>query len=438
MGLHAFPQLGVARNGGASRPLKRAVGEHGRAVLLPVSTAFVGNTDPGVTWTCPRCGTALVVGVHERQFLNLFVRCSRCQTLGGLPSRSPGEPMPAGSVKMPPGRYLLGTPVDVVDKPIVTAGQSAFDGYARETGADYAGQSASTPRSAQLLDASRLRSIASQAKRLLGPYYKSLAEADTLGLKSKTPPPRRHRLMDLIRYSELAANQLAAQRGGDTVTLDGDALTELMAALAFFRRWRHHPVWPRLRDSLANPDEVQHSVMTLGVASLLVDTGNGVGLVDHVGAAGRVPDLWLVPRIAECLEVEVKTPLVLRAPGPDGINADAIGLLTRLIDEAAGTRGGQLNPALSGLVAIGSFHLGEKGLDRIADVAKQVLDRQSRAKRKPHLIAVVVFEVTYQLTTMLDEKGNAVSTSATPAINHRMVFHPGYEGTLSIGHKTPW
>jgi hypothetical protein len=177
--------------------------------------------------------------------------------------------------------------------------------------------------------------------------------------------------------------------------------------------------------------------MTLGVASLLVDAGNGVGLIDHAGARHWVPDLWLVPRIIERLEIEVKTPLALRSPGPGGLKADAVRLVTELVDMAAGTKAGQLNPEHSGIVAIGSFHLGEQGLNQLEGAVQKVLERQAKASRKPHLIAVIVFEVTYQLTTVLETSGAVVSTSFSPAINHRLVVHPGYAGTLAI-QQTPW
>lgn len=177
--------------------------------------------------------------------------------------------------------------------------------------------------------------------------------------------------------------------------------------------------------------------MTLGLASMLVDAGNGVGLVDHIGAMQRVPDLWLVPRIIERLEIEVKTPLALRSPGPGGLKTDAIKLVTDLVDAAASTKSGQLDPEHSGIVAIGSFHVGQTGLDQLQIAVRKVLDRQAGANRKPHLIAVVVFEVTYQLTTFVEPSGGLISTGFSPSIQHRLIMHPAYGGTLSI-EQSPW
>ena len=116
----------------------------------------------------------------------------------------------------------------------------------------------------------------------------------------------------MIAYADAAADRFAARKDDEPIEIDADALCELMTTIAVFDRWRNHPMWGALRDSLQSGDEVQHSVMTLAVASLLVDSYNGVGLVNHEGAENRVCDLWLVPRIIERVEIEVKTPLPLR------------------------------------------------------------------------------------------------------------------------------
>jgi hypothetical protein len=173
-----------------------------------------------------------MAAVWERQFLDLFVKCPACQVLGALPNRLPGEPLPGRSVLTPPGRYLLGTPVDTRGKPVLMAGKSAFDAYQRETGANYSGQPNPHPVGNQNLDASMLRALGRQAMRLLGRHYKGLTEIDQRGQRSMTPPSRRHRLIELIRYSEKAAGTLAREAPGEALSLDGDALSELLGTVA--------------------------------------------------------------------------------------------------------------------------------------------------------------------------------------------------------------
>ena len=110
----------------------------GWAVFLPVNgAAFVGNADPGVDWLCVGCGQILLGSVHERQFLEVLVVCPSCGAHNGSPLRNAGEPVPGRSLLIPPGRYLLGSTVDVIDKPVMAAGEAAITAYVRETGARY-------------------------------------------------------------------------------------------------------------------------------------------------------------------------------------------------------------------------------------------------------------------------------------------------------------
>lgn len=83
---------------------------------------------------------------------------------------------------IPSGRYLLGTPVDMKGKPVVVAAESAFNAYVRETGANYSGNQAAAPGGAGgELDPKRLHRLAKQARRLLGPHLRNLADADRRG-----------------------------------------------------------------------------------------------------------------------------------------------------------------------------------------------------------------------------------------------------------------
>src|SRR5439155_8179506 len=398
-------------------------------------SAFVGDADPGVNWTCRRCGRELLKAAWEGQFLDLLFRCPVCEAISASARRSPGEAMPANSMRISPRRWNLRSPVDVKGKPVLVAGKSAFDGYVRATGATYAGPRA--PTLGQVLDETMLRRLARQTARLLGRAFEGLLEADERGLKSSTPPAHRHRLIELIRYAEDAAHKLANRKPEEPIELDGDALSELVSTVELFMRWRHHPAWPSLRDSLVNASEVQHSVMTLGIASLLVDAGNGVELVDHSGAEHRVCDVVLVPRIIERLEIEVKTPIVLRH-GKQFVGVDARKLAADVIDRAAATTGGQLDPKHSGIVAIGAFHLGKDGLDRLEAAVTEVLARQAKAGRKEHLMAVIIFEVSFEVTTSSGGPALPTVTGMSPAINHRLVNYPGYGRTLSFSQQTPW
>lgn len=272
----------------------------------------------------------------------------------------------------------------------------------------------------------------------MGDGYQALDAAYRRGLESPTPPPRRHRLLELIDFARDAAGRLESDAGSATVELDGNALADLVTTASVFDRWRYHPAYRRIVSSLQNADDVQHAVMTLLVASYLVDGGNGVGVVDDNGVEGRIPDIWVTPTVTERLDLEVKTPLVLRALGKLPSHEEAVGIIESQLDEAASSKRGQLNPANSGIVAIGAFHMGQGGLDILEAATRFVLDRQRAQQRKPHVAAVLLCELSYHATTEIDAAGRVQRISFVPTMDHRLVYHPGYSGGLTITEGTPW
>ena len=168
-------------------------------------TRVGGETDDGIDWSCPKCGTVLVRGaLGERQFLDLLFRCYECGQVAGSALRVPGHPMAGRALLIPPGEYRVEGTVD--PGPVMVVGQRAIDGYVREIGAG---------RGDRLLDGAGrdlspigLRVLASDAAELLGDRYADLVAADERGSRSPTPPARRHRLVELIAYAEEAADEI--------------------------------------------------------------------------------------------------------------------------------------------------------------------------------------------------------------------------------------
>lgn len=412
--------------------------ESGWAVFQPeTGPAFVGNLHHGFSWTCAHCGAVLVNNVHERQILDVLFRCPKCNSLSESPNRLPGEPVPAMTTLVPPGSYRLSAAVDLADKPVLVAGQSALLAYSKETGARHgAPHQILASGGPSELTAASIRSLARDAKALLSVRYARLAAADRRGISSSTPPSRRHRLMELIELAEESAQRLESNGESVTINLDGDGLAELVATVSVFDRWQHHPAYPRLVDSLQNQDEVQHAVMTLLIASYLVDAGNGASVVDDDGVRGRIPDIWVVPTLTERLELEVKTPLRLRAPATMPSSREVARIVEHQLDKAASSKRGQLNPDHSGIVAIGAFHLPKGGLDLLEAAASLVLDRQRERKR--HVAAILLCELTWMTTTEVDAATGTQKIAFAPIMEHRLVYHPGYSGSLKIAEVTPW
>lgn len=385
--------------------------------------APVGRGDGPVSYTCPTCHTALFEGVHQRQLFDLAVRCP-CGAQSTCETRPSGRPLAGRPVLIPAGKYRLSSPLDL-SAPVMMTGQTAIDGYVRETGARWGMPDGGEEDPSHQLDPASLEQLAADSVALLGDRYEKLLRSHRRGLASLTPPGIQHRLVELIDYAKTTAVAIAEHDDPDPLDIDGDLITELMTTVTLFHRWRFHPAWPALVASLTNPTEVQHSVMTLLVASYLVDSGNGVGIVENEQLQGRVPDLWAQPTVVERLDLEVKTPLALRGPRAQELQrSGAIQLIERLFNEAASSTRGQLNPTKSGILAIGGYHLGEREIETLGSAASEVLGRQRRSK--PHVVGILLCEASYEYGV------TGAGMSMTPIMKQRLVRHPGYAGGLTV------
>lgn len=401
------------------------------AVLCPTSgLAASGDADPGVSWHCPACGEMLARVVYPRQFLDVLFRCFSCGELSASPRRQPGQPLVGRPVLVPPGKYRLDSTLDVTGKSAMLVGRQALEGYLVET----AGSAVPTPEmtpSQREIDGALLRELAAKAASLLGERYERLRASDQRGRSFPTPPPRRHRLIELICYAEEAARALDERQLDEFVELDANKIGELIGTIDLFERWRNHPAWPLLVAGLASDTEGQHSLILLAVASYMRDSGNGVGLVFEE-KPGRIPDLWLEPSLAERLNIEIKTPMPLRGPRSSPLTADeAEELITRHVKKAAST---QLAPNSSGLLAFGVFHLDIKEIKELISAAERVLERQRDHKK--HLVGISVSWFGYTIETVTNAHGGG-RTQLAASLETRVVHHPGYQGSLTFEKGLP-
>jgi hypothetical protein len=240
--------------------------------------------------------------------------------------------------------------------------------------------------------------------------------------------------MELISYAEEAATLLEKQQQGETIHLDGPRLNELCGTISMFDKWRNHPAWPQLVRSLATEAEGPHSLMLLTAASYLNDSGNGVGIV-FKQAAGRVADLLVQHDLTQRVSVEVKTPQMFRNIWPSRLSvSDAETIIARNIDKAASPKRGQFAGG-SGVLAIGTFHLPTGGLDQLTSITRRILERQARQGRKPTLVGVLMCEFGFTMTGT--GNGDPNSSGFTTTLEHRLVGHPGYKGTVQIVEGRP-
>jgi hypothetical protein len=401
-------------------------------VLCPDSgPAVVGNG--GIDWHCYQCDSLLLQGMHEREIIDLLVRCYSCGVTAATPQREAGEPLAGRPVLLPPGRYRLSSQVSATDQPVMLVGIQALNGYIKETGLEPLSDAGRITLGQSEFSAGLLRTLASEASALLGDRFAHLKAADERGRSSPTPPASRHRLIELIDYAAATATDL--DQGCRIV--NGDYLSELFTCISLFTRWRNHPAYSHLRKTLADGQEVQHTIMLLAVASYLVDAGNGVGIVFRQSDQ-RIPDLWLTPSVTERLNLEVKTPTELRGPRKTTItNSEADKLISRLLKKAASSGSGQLDQRHSGTLAIGGFHLGSRSFDTLVRAATRVLASQS--SRKNHLAALLIMELSYQTTTVINQTAGPDHATFQPVLRAELIKHPGYRGGLEIrSNAAPW
>lgn len=388
---------------------------------------IVGNSPESASWECP-CGEILATGLYARQVLNLLIRCGGCSRVLETPCRTPGQPIAGRPVYIPPGgTYLLGGELDVRDKPVMMVGHDALAGYAKETGRLL--PEIYDPDLAPVLtnlDAESIGSMADDICALLGDDYERLEMADARGRRSKTPPPNRHRLIELIEFARRAADELSKWDGAGQISLDGNLLAESITVLAATRRWRHHPAWPTLRSSLASETEPPHTVMLLTVASYLVDANNGVGV--HVNTSRQnvaTADMWIEPDLSQRVDLEVKTPQALRGPQVPITEPHAVAILERTLKKS----GRQRRNTRSSLLVVGGYHLGPS-YDVMVSTAKAMLALEHRRWRG--LAGIVIVDCTYE-----DRRTDLGQTTFTPVARTEIARHPGYGGDLSIETGLP-
>ncbi|HEY3957990.1 MAG TPA: hypothetical protein VGM53_31890 [Streptosporangiaceae bacterium] len=282
------------------------------------------------------------------------------------------------------------------------------------------------------LTAEFLRELSTRAQRLLGENYAHLRASDIRGQTSRTPPASRHRLTELISHAEETASVLETRLAVAVGHPSLDDITELVATVEMFERWRNHPAWPQLVAGLASETEGPHSLMLLSAASYLSDQGNGVGIV-HGKAHGRIPDLWLEPNLIERVDLEVKTPLAFRGSRTLDISAEkAEEVITKQVNKAASQRRGQLRSNRTGLLAIGAFHLPPTKLEMLATVTRHVLEAQTQRKR--HLAGVLLCAFSYSISR---SSTPPFIQQLKPGLQNRWVWHPGYRGNLAVGGEMP-
>ena len=355
--------------------LDPAVGEQPATIVRQLANAPLFAGPGGDTYLCGRCGFVLATSIPPRALVGFAIRCFRCENLSLVPAGGPLAPVAQQSVVLQPGEYMI-TTVDVKTAALVTQeAVTAWQQHVAWSRALFTPQQASS----QTLDRAFCFGLERRVEALLGEVWDKIREADARGLRSPTPPPRRHRLAVLVEAAATARAQLLTP----TPTIDGDLLSELDIVVREMEHWSADPSWPLVRQALVSPHEYAHALMTMALATVLVAEGNPAAF--HL-ALGRAADLRLEFSRVSFGACEVKAPQALQGPRSVVAQVEAAKIVRKAWRSAGTGPMGQLKPERSGLLAVGGLDLSSRDLDVLEAAAKQMLDDNPRS----HLLGIVV------------------------------------------------
>ncbi len=375
----------------------------------------------GFDYVCGHCGQLVLAScVVDDQLWDLGFHCFGCKGLSMSPPLPAGMALPPRVVMAPPGRYVISGTVSL-DR-VVVVGQAAVERRQTEVGPKGAtfGNKSQRP-SPTIGGADQLQQLVERVRNLLGSTFDTLDLSDHLGRASATPPKKRNPLMVVVHDIRTAIATFATA----TPIVDVRPVMELVTLLDTLERWKNHPLWPKIVQSLGN--EYLHTVITLACGSFLEDAGNGV--VFQEAASGRAADLLLIVGAQQRALVEIKVPQVLRAPsGPLGYHKWLEIIKTAVKGARTGEKG-QLSRQHPGMLVLGGFHLEESDANDFQRAATDYLTRATKAGRHAHLMGIVLLSF-----------GTAVARSTATSEVHAtlrptVAANPGYKGNISLSTK---
>jgi hypothetical protein len=362
---------------------------------------------------------------------DLVIECGACHRRSATPELPPGMPLgrPVGVLQV--GTYRIDGSIQ--QRPhVVLAGKPALERRQLETG-EQIGDNFDEVLLDEALCRRALTDVESLVPELLGRIRPTYERA----LASPTPPRTTHRLLRLMDRVEAVAQSL---RDDDVPQVDGPALAELRGAVQLLRRWQRDPAWPTLVAFMKEPTSYEHAIVTLAVASILTDAGNGVGLqqLDR-GRQRRSADLGISVGAIDQVGIEVKAPALLQDPAEPISARQAKKLVHKLLDKAAGGRSRQVGSAYPGLLAIGGFNLREGDLDMLERASNGAF--ASTRTRRTKIAGI--FLIAFGLQLEVFEQGAfgvlvpSQSERMQGVIHHRLVQNPRYTGSIAVQYAPP-
>ena len=408
------------------RLLTPAEGATDRELLIQASRKPVlyDKWQNGFDYVCGHCKRMVIASrIIDDQIWDLSFRCFRCQRTSLSPVLPPAKALPR-CVVMDVGPAEIKDGIDL--KGIVMVGQPAVDRRIHVAGAKGAtfGYVPNRPPGPEG-SAQYIEQVISDVRLLLGPTFDDLDKTDQKGLKSHTPPKRRHPLMVVVERLRTDIASFSTPSPGVHI----ECLMELRALLDTLARWQNHPYWPQLIHGLKQQNEYLHTVITIAAATFLEDTGNNIEFKET--GPTRTPDLFLVVSLTERAAAEVKAPEVLRTPRAP-LGYDRIEKLVRDCMKKAGTGStGQLSRQQPSMLFIGGFNTWPADRADFKRAAEEHLRNATARDQHRHvmLIGLVSFGA---ITEVVGGK-----TIAKPALQVIPVKNPGYIGRIEVKTEMP-
>jgi len=327
-----------------------------------------------------------------------------------MPALSAGTVLPSeGVIPIPDGQTIVRSELDVKNGFVV-------GGAALRRRRDERARKEILP--AKVFDAALLRLWVHAFRKLLGEErFQRLLARDLNGRSSPTPPRQRHGLMRVVHELQ---NAIPTFETGAPVVW-GPAVLEAIALIELLERWRDHPGHAAFVTAL--DAEYEHTLITLALASLLENIGNGVRVV----AAGneRSPDLSLVLKPRVYASVEVKTPRTLIYPAMPISPSAAQSTIKAALKKAGTGTAGQLGRGDGGVLAIGGIGLSDTDLNVLESEAQAYLGKAASGRHHRRILAIAFVGVRNDISV---EPG----TSIEVPFGVRWVTHSGYEGIISM------
>jgi hypothetical protein len=405
-----------------------------QVVLLQGSPepVIVGEHAAGADYWCAWCRRRLLI---KKGLLNglwdLVIECGACHRRSATPELPPGMPLGRPLGVLPVGTYRIDG--SITQRPdVVLAGKPALERRQLEIGEQI-------PESVDevSLDEDICRQVLTEVENLIPELLDRIRPTYERALASPTPPRTTHRLLRLMDRVEASAESL---RDDDVSRLDHLALHELRAAVQLLKRWQKDPAWPDLVASMKEPTNYEHTMVTLAMASMLTDTGNGVGLQRPTrGRQQRSADLKVVLGAIGQFDIEVKAPALLQDPTGPISARQGKKLVHKLLDSAAGGRRRQVGSVHPGMLAIGGFNLREGDLDVLERAANGAFASTRASRAQIAGIALVGFGLHVEAFDH-GPSGILVPSQfewAQGAIRTRLIHNPRYTGSVSIRYAPP-